>query len=495
MAQATDYILADQSGAAFRAELNTILGAIATQNSGTSAPSTIYANMWWVDTTNSRLKKRNNGNTTWIDLGPMDSFLDDAMPVSSKSAGYTALAADRGKLIDFTAAATLGLTAAATLGDGWFCAVRNGHASATVTLDPNAAELIDGQATIALDHGEACLVVCDGSGFKTIGRPPTTPSIVSPRNVAADNGGLEVWQVGTSIAVAASTTAYTADRWALKTGANQASVVDQVAGIATGSRWAARIRRNSGQTGTGTMSFEYALDTDEVARLQGQVVTLSMTLKAGANWSPASGNLTVELRTGTGSAALRASGAYTGDAAPISTAQAITTTATRYAFTSSALGASITQASIYLTWTPAGTAGAADDFTIDDVQLEVASAATAFDRQDFDVELLRCQRFWEQSYNLGTAPGTSTTTGAVATNANSTTGADWWGYRFAVRKRAAPTVTLYSSTGASGKVRDITTPQDIAASAVSIGEAGFSVNLTPAIAFYKWHYTADARLA
>jgi len=173
MAQATDYSLADQSGAAFRAELNSILAAIASQNSGTSAPATTYANMPWVDTTNGRAKKRNNANTTWVDLGPMDSFFDDAMPVSSKSAGYTALSGDRGKLIDFTSGATLAFTAAATLGDGWFCAVRNGHASATVTLDPNAAELIDGQATIALDPGEACLVVCDGSGFKTIGRPPT----------------------------------------------------------------------------------------------------------------------------------------------------------------------------------------------------------------------------------------------------------------------------------------------------------------------------------
>lgn len=168
MAQATDYSLADQSGAAFRAELNTILAAIASQNSGTSAPSTTYANMWWVDATTSRLKKRNNGNTTWIDLGPMDSFLDDARPVSSQSGGYTALAADRGKLIDFTAAATLALTAAATLGDGWFCAVRN-SSSGLVVIDPNSSETVDGAATIDLPPGVGCLLVCDGSGFKTAG--------------------------------------------------------------------------------------------------------------------------------------------------------------------------------------------------------------------------------------------------------------------------------------------------------------------------------------
>ena len=61
--------------------------------------------------------------------------------------------------------------------------------------------------------------------------------------------------------------------------------------------------------------------------------------------------------------------------------------------------------------------------------------------------------------------------------------------------RVSPTVTLYSTTGASGKVRDVTTPQDITAAAAAVGEAGFSVTVTtPAIAFYKFHYIADARI-
>src|SRR3972149_2356531 len=41
-------------------------------------------------------------------------------------ASYTAVAADRGKIIDFTGtgAKTLNLTAAATLTDGWYCVAR-----------------------------------------------------------------------------------------------------------------------------------------------------------------------------------------------------------------------------------------------------------------------------------------------------------------------------------------------------------------------------------
>ena len=317
------------------------------------------------------------------------------------------------------------------------------------------------------------------------------------KNIAGRNGGLEVWQRGAggsaSISVAASTTAYTADGWALKTGANQASTVAQVAGIATGSRWAARVRRNSGQTGTGAMNFEFPLDTDEIVFMQGCVVTLSMTLQAGANWSPTSGNLTIELRTGTGSAAKRSAGAYTGDAAPISVTQAITSSAVRYTFTSTALGASVTQASIYLTWTPTGTAGAADDFTIDDVQLEISPVATPFERRPFLLELLACERFYEKSYDYGTAAGTSTNNGAVFLAVYGATPAtDLLYVPFLVRKRVAPSVTVYSTTGASGNVRNMA-GADIAATVTAIGERSCTVNFaTGAALSVRAHYTADA---
>lgn len=416
--------------------------------------------------------------------------------INAQAGAYTALAADRGKLIDITAAGTLSLTAAATLGAGWFCYVRNSVAASAIAIDPNSSELIDGAATQTLVPGETCLVVCDGSAFKTAGRALPLPP--GARNLAGRNGGLEIWQRGAggsaSIAVAASTTAYTADGWALKTGANQASVVDQVAGIATGSRFAARVRRNSGQTGTGTMSFEFPLTADEIAAAQSSKVTLSMVLKAGANWSPTSGNLTIELRTGTGSPAKRSAGAYTGDAADIAQTQAITTTATRYSYTSAAaLGAAVTQASIYLTWTPTGTAGAADDFTIDDVQLEVASAASSFERRSFEAELAACEFHYEKTYDYATAPGATTTNGAEDWLAYATSNVEWRAQSARRRKRATPTVTLWSTTGASGNIRNTTDGSDLAVTPNNIGETGFTlpINAT-ASKVYKWHATIDA---
>lgn len=71
MAQATDYNLANQTTAAFRTELNTILNAIATGNSGSNQPATTYPGMEWIDTSGGSpiLKRRNLANTDWIVVG------------------------------------------------------------------------------------------------------------------------------------------------------------------------------------------------------------------------------------------------------------------------------------------------------------------------------------------------------------------------------------------------------------------------------------------
>jgi hypothetical protein len=66
-----DYIIANQSGAAFRSDLNNGLAAIVSQNSGAAQPSTTYAYQWWADTTTGLLKLRNAANNAWITVGTL----------------------------------------------------------------------------------------------------------------------------------------------------------------------------------------------------------------------------------------------------------------------------------------------------------------------------------------------------------------------------------------------------------------------------------------
>ena len=71
-----DYVIANQSGSAFRADLNNALAASVSINSGSSAPSTTYAYMLWVDTTNNLIKLRNSANNAWITLFTTAGKLD-----------------------------------------------------------------------------------------------------------------------------------------------------------------------------------------------------------------------------------------------------------------------------------------------------------------------------------------------------------------------------------------------------------------------------------
>jgi len=63
-----DHVLDNAAGAAFRADLNLAIAAIVSRNSGTTAPTTTYALMWWADTTTNILKIRNLTNTGWISI-------------------------------------------------------------------------------------------------------------------------------------------------------------------------------------------------------------------------------------------------------------------------------------------------------------------------------------------------------------------------------------------------------------------------------------------
>ena len=91
-------------------------------------------------------------------------------PHERKTTGYTAVAADRGRLLEFdnASAINLFLTAASTLTEGWFAYVHNSGAG-TLTIDPNGGELIDDATTIDLAQGQSAVVFCDGAAFWTVG--------------------------------------------------------------------------------------------------------------------------------------------------------------------------------------------------------------------------------------------------------------------------------------------------------------------------------------
>jgi len=87
--------------------------------------------------------------------------------VVTKTSAYAVVAADRGKIIDCSGSFTLTLTAAATLGAGFSFIVVNTGAG-TITIDPNASELINGAATETITAGNWAIITCNGTSFRSL---------------------------------------------------------------------------------------------------------------------------------------------------------------------------------------------------------------------------------------------------------------------------------------------------------------------------------------
>jgi|TARA_Y100000015_G_scaffold4301_1_gene3891 hypothetical protein len=75
MATQHDYDIANGTGQAVRGDINSVLQAIVSNNSGTSEPSTTFKYQWWADETNNVLKIRNSANNAWITLRELDGTL------------------------------------------------------------------------------------------------------------------------------------------------------------------------------------------------------------------------------------------------------------------------------------------------------------------------------------------------------------------------------------------------------------------------------------
>ena len=98
-----------------------------------------------------------------------------------------------------------------------------------------------------------------------------------------------------------------------------------------------------------------------------------------------------------------------------------------------------------------GTNGAT--FYITGVQLELGTVATPFESRLYGYELGLCQRYYEKSYDIDTAPGTATFTNLIPLTGyiNGWPGGMTTWIPWKVDKRSTPTLTYYDAAGSSSK--------------------------------------------
>jgi hypothetical protein len=144
-----DLNVANQSGAAFRADLNNQLAALGTLQSGASAPSTTFAYMPWADTTAGLLKIRNAANSGWITVGTLADANLGLLPTTGGvlTGNLTLNAQNDLRLADADSSNWVALQAPATV-------------ASNLTLTVPAADGTAGQALVTDGSGALSFASC-----------------------------------------------------------------------------------------------------------------------------------------------------------------------------------------------------------------------------------------------------------------------------------------------------------------------------------------------
>jgi hypothetical protein len=141
-------------------------------------------------------------------------------------------------------------------------------------------------------------------------------------------------------------------------------------------------------------------------------------------------------------------------------------------------------------------------WVVGNIQLEKGSTATSFDYRPYGTELQLAQRYFEKSYDTGTAPTTITGSGAVYVTATSdSAGSFVVSVPFATVKRTVPTITFYNAnSGASGTwryARSGVAETDYSITSLFVGARAFNcygnigANWTPAYQYGHWIASAE----
>jgi hypothetical protein len=452
-----DYNIANQSGAAFRQDLNNALAAIVSQNSGAVEPSTTYAYQFWADTTAGLLKIRNAANSAWITLRELDGTLAiEAGTVSAPGVAFTG--------------------------------------------DLNTGFYSPGADQAAISTGGVQAVAWDANGNQT-NRAGITATSLNGGQLAGTrnriiNGGLDVDQRFNGAAVtftAGAALGYIVDRWyGYCTGANVTGQKIPGAILTPGTLSYSSAYRITGASSCTSIGFGQRIEALNCYDLAGTTATLSVSLANSllttvtwtayyASTNDSFGTLASPTRTQI------ASGTFT-----------VNSTVTRYSANMSIPAAASTGIEIVFT-VGAQTSGT---WTISNVQLEPGTVATPFERRSHGQELALCQRYYEKSYSDSSVPGTVDSVGQLSnvTFGNSS-GIHGSLIQFMTPKRAAPSITIYSpNTGVASRVHvyagSFTGDATASAARINATRAGvdssvYSTNATSACVF---HYVASIEL-
>lgn len=208
-----DYVIANDTAANVRADINSALAAIASNNSGATAPATTYANQWWYDTSTDTLKIRAEANDAWISVAILNQTSDQFFPI----VGGVAVTAN-GTEINYLDITTLGTSQASKAvtadasGDVKFAnaVVETVYAlsGTTPALNPNNGTVqtwtlsANSTPTDSLTSGESLTLMIDDGTARTITWPSVTwvnNGGAAPTLATSGFTVIALWKVSTTL--------------------------------------------------------------------------------------------------------------------------------------------------------------------------------------------------------------------------------------------------------------------------------------------------------
>lgn len=217
-----------------------------------------------------------------------------ALTIDDKTAAYTVVAGDLGKIINCTSNTfTVSLTAAATLGAGFHCWIRNSSVGSAdvITVDPSGSETIDSLTTIELRNQEQIHIASTGTNFiiirsklsafsDNLAGGGTLPTASGKRAVAIGNSAAATAEWSNAFGLGTSATANHATAIGQNSSGQGSKAVTGLGAMALGGSMA---------SGTNSLAAAITNNTSSYGASGTSAVAIGYLAKASGNYSTALG--------------------------------------------------------------------------------------------------------------------------------------------------------------------------------------------------------------